>query len=88
MDDLELERQKKFIATIKEIRTTDFENGRPFMMLSGNLPEGQAYFEFPDGHFEVQEVLTIGVNYDFKSLGVLGDEAINALRKKYAEIFS
>jgi len=88
MDDLELERQKKFIATIKEIRTTDFENGRPFMMLSGNLPEGQAYFEFPDGHFEVQEVLTIGVNYEFKGLRVLTNEEVSRLRIEYADIFS
>jgi len=88
MDDFELERQKKFIATIKEIRTTDFENGRPFMMLSGNLPEGQAYFEFPDGHFEVQEVLTIGVNYEFKGLRVLTNEEVSRLRIEYADIFS
>ena len=88
MDDLELERQKKFIATIKEIRANDFKNGMPFMMLSGNLPEGQAYFEFPDGHFEVQEVLTIGVNYEFKGLRVLTNEEVSRLRIEYADIFS
>ena len=88
MDDLELERQKKFIATIKEIRANDFKNGMPFMMLSKNLPEGQAYFEFPDGHFEVQEVLTIGVNYEFKGLRVLTNEEVSRLRIEYADIFS
>ena len=86
MDDWELERQRKFIATIKEIRANDFKNGMPFMMLSENLPEGQAYFEFPDGHFEVREVLTVGIEYDFEILRVINSEEINLLRIEYADI--
>jgi hypothetical protein len=50
----------------RNLRRRNLDNGLPFLILSEDLPEGQAYREFPDGHIEVQEILEDGINLNAK----------------------
>ena len=52
-------KKEQYINTIKVLRAKNFSNNLPFLILSENLPEGQVYREFPDGHIELQEVFTV-----------------------------
>ena len=47
---------KRVSEVTKALRKTNLNKGLPFLILSENLPEGQAYREFPDGHIEIQEI--------------------------------
>jgi hypothetical protein len=47
------------------LRRRNLNNNLPFLIFSENLPEGQAYREFPDGHIEIQEIIEDGA--DLKS---------------------
>jgi len=67
---------KKFAATVQAIRKRNFERNLPFLILSEELPEGQAYREFADGRIELQEVFTSGGSFESRVVKVLSlDEA-------------
>jgi hypothetical protein len=76
-------KREKYINTVKELRLKDFHNDQPFLMLSDNLPEGQVYQEFRDGHIELQEVFSVGSNYGFKTIRVLTSVEADIVRKDY-----
>lgn len=48
--------EKKIAAAFEGLRAKKFEQGLPFLILSDELPEGQAYREYANGKMEVQEV--------------------------------
>jgi hypothetical protein len=50
----------------RALRQRNLHNNLPFLILSGDLPEGQAYREFPDGHIEIQEVIEDGAHLKSK----------------------
>ena len=53
---------KRVSEVTRGLRKRNLNNNLPFLILSGDLPEGQAYREFPDGHIEIQEVIEDGAN--------------------------
>jgi hypothetical protein len=74
MTDFELElsvKEEKYSRTISELRTRNFKNNLPFTILSDELPEGQAFREFADGHIEIQEVFSIGSEFKSKHIKTL-----------------
>jgi len=56
---------KRVSEVTRALRQKNLDNNLPFLILSGDLPEGQAYREFPDGHIEIQEIIEDGA--DLKS---------------------
>jgi hypothetical protein len=58
-------RDKRVSEVTRALRQRNLNNNLPFLILSENLPEGQAYREFPDGHIEIQEITEDGA--DLKS---------------------
>ncbi|SDF46759.1 hypothetical protein SAMN05216464_118106 [Mucilaginibacter pineti] len=51
---------KRVSEVTKALRQKNLAGGLPFLILSEDLPEGQAYREFPDGHIEIQEITENG----------------------------
>ena len=76
-------KKEQYINTIKVLRAKNFSNNLPFLILSENLPEGQVYREFPDGHIELQEVFTVGKVYKFKVLKVLAPAEADKVWAEY-----
>jgi hypothetical protein len=56
---------KRVSEVTRALRQRNLNNNLPFLILSEDLPEGQAYREFPDGHIEIQEIIEDGA--DLKS---------------------
>jgi len=56
---------KRVSEVTRALRQRNLNNNLPFLILSEDLPEGQAYREFPDGHIEIQEITEDGA--DLKS---------------------
>jgi len=52
-------------------------------MLSENLPEGQSYQEFPDGHVEIRKVYARLDRYFSKTVRTLAEVEANRLLKEY-----
>lgn len=64
MSNLDLKsKREKYLNTIRNLRAHNFSKSLPFLILSENLPEGQAYKEYADGRIEIQEVAFAGSNY-------------------------
>ena len=76
----EVTRDEKYTATILAIRSRNFEKNIPFLILSGDLPEGQGYREFNDGRIELQEVYTEGAKIKSRVLRVLTDAEAAKIR--------
>jgi hypothetical protein len=67
----EIAAKNKYAATILGIRRRNFEKNIPFLILSAELPDGQAYREFNDGRIELQEVYTEGARIKSRVLRIL-----------------
>jgi hypothetical protein len=74
---------KKFTATIEKLRKRNFSNNLPFLILSDELPEGQGFYEFADGHIEVQEVYTVGADIETRFIRRLTNVEANRIRETY-----
>lgn len=72
--------QDKYQATILGIREANFKKGIPFLILSGNLPDGQCYREFNDGRIELQEVYTEGAAIKTKVIRVISETEATKVR--------
>ncbi|HEY9262133.1 hypothetical protein [Chitinophaga sp.] len=77
------EQNKKFAATIERLRKRNFSNNLPFLILSDKLPEGQGFYEFADGHIEIQEVFTIGADIETRFVRNLSDMEANRIRENF-----
>lgn len=66
----------------RALRQRNLNNNLPFLILSENLPEGQAYREFPDGHIEIQEIIEDGANLKSKLIRHLTKAEAADLRLK------
>ncbi|MBS0027716.1 hypothetical protein ACTJJ0_03545 [Chitinophaga sp. 22321] len=74
---------KKFAITIDRLRKRNFSNNLPFLILSDKLPEGQAFYEFADGHIEIQEVFTVGAELETKLIRRLSDSEAIVIRENF-----
>ncbi|MEP6614561.1 MAG: hypothetical protein ABJA76_21800 [Mucilaginibacter sp.] len=70
---------KRVSEVTRALRQKNLDNNLPFLILSGDLPEGQAYREFPDGRIEIQEVIDDGA--------ILKSKLIRKLTKAQAVAF-
>ena len=84
MSDLELEnKHEKYFITIRNLRANNFSKDLPFLILSENLPEGQVYKEFVDGHIEIHEIASAGNKFSTRVIKVLKGMQADSIRKTY-----
>ena len=69
-------------ATIN-LRNDNFKKGFSFMILSENLPDGEAYLEFPDGHIELTGIEELGNNIKLISIRTLSAIEEQLVRKEH-----
>lgn len=74
--------EKKFALTIERLRKRNFGKNLPFLILSDKLPEGQGYYEFADGHIEIQEVYTVGAELETRFVRRLSDREAEEVRQQ------
>jgi len=75
--------EKKFAATIEKLRARNFSKNLPFLILSDKLPEGQGFYEFADGHIEIQEVYTVGADIETRFIRRLTEAEADKVRKSH-----
>lgn len=73
----------KYLDILRNLRTKNFNRNLPFLILSNRLPKGQVYKEYADGRIEVQEVSSIGGNFNVKVLKTLPAKEADLLRLDY-----
>lgn len=71
-------------SVIRELRLSDLAAGNPFMYHSDLLPQGQVFFEYPDGSLRVETRTSAGT---FHVLRLATTEEIAALKLEYAHLF-
>ncbi|OLY95649.1 hypothetical protein SAMN05444008_12028 [Cnuella takakiae] len=71
-------------SVIRALRLTDLAAGHPFMYHSDLLPEGQVFFEYPDGSFRVEIRTSAGT---FQILRLATPKEIAALKQEYVHLF-
>jgi len=82
--DLEIAtKRERYINTVRELRSKNFSNNLPFLILSDGLPQGQAYREFADGHMELQEIYAIGSEYKTVVLKILSSKEADQIRQEH-----
>jgi len=74
--------EKRVSEVTRALRQRNLDNNLPFLILSADLPEGQAFREFPDGHIEIQEIMDDGANLKSKLIRRLTKAEIVDFRLK------
>ena len=77
------EKDDQYLITIKGLRSRNFGNNLPFLILSGKLPEGQVYREYPDGHIEIQKIFASGAQFHYEVVKTLAATEAEKVRKAY-----
>lgn len=72
--------ERKFALTIERLRARNFSRNLPFLILSDKLPEGQSFYEYADGHIEIQEVYTVGEEIKTRFVRCLTDSEAEEVR--------
>lgn len=75
--------KEQYLVTINKLRSRNFSNNLPFLILSDKLPEGHVYREFPDGRIEIQHVFVVGAKYEAQVLNVLNSTDADKVRMEY-----
>jgi hypothetical protein len=76
-------KEEGYLLTVKNLRLRNFSKNLPFLILSDKLPEGQVYREYPDGRIELQQVFTVGKNFQSKLIHELESSDADRLRREY-----
>jgi len=71
---------------IKKLRNDDLNQGYCFMIFDDGLPEGQAYYEYPDGDIHIEEVDKDNLDIPRIVVKVLTKKEIASLKEKH-EVF-
>lgn len=76
-------KDEPYLCTVKNLRSRNFSNHLPFLILSDKLPEGQVYREYPDGHIELQQVYTEGKKFQSRLIRKLAVNDADRIRKEH-----
>jgi hypothetical protein len=71
---------------IKKLRSDDLNQGHCFMIFDDGLPEGQAYYEYPDGDIRIEQLDKNNLDIPRIIVKVLSKKEVSALKEKH-EIF-
>jgi len=67
---------------IKKLRRDDLAAGHCFMILDDGLPDDQAYYEYPDGRIQVEQINLGDMYAPLVVVRVLTPEEIAELKQK------
>jgi hypothetical protein len=71
---------------IRKLRHDDLNEGHCFMIFDDELPEDQAYYEYPDGDIQIEQLNKDNINAPRVVISVLTKTEIAALKEKH-EVF-
>ena len=71
-------------SVIQKLRNDDLNQGYCFMMFDENLPEGEAYYEYPDGCIRVEKLDKHNIKIPRKVIKLLNKNETAAVREKHA----
>ncbi len=71
---------------IKELRIDDLNHGHCFMIFDDELPEDQAYYEYPDGSIHIEQLDKDNLDIPRTIIKVLNKNEIAAVKEKH-EVF-
>ena len=75
--------QSKVLAmqkVIKDLRISDLSQGHCFMIFDDELPEEQAYYEYPDGNIYIEQVNKYNLDSPREVIKMLTKNEIAALK--------
>jgi hypothetical protein len=73
----------RILAATIQLREDALNKGNPFMMFSENLPSGEAYLEYPDGHIEITKIDEEDEGNKMKSVKTLSKVEADKVRYEY-----
>lgn len=71
---------------IRKLRHDDLNDGHCFMIFDDGLPEGQAYYEYPDGSIRVEQMDKFNLDIPRIVISELDEDEIASLKEKH-EVF-
>jgi hypothetical protein len=71
---------------IKKLRHDNLIDGNCFMIFDDELPEDQAFYEYPDGRIQVEQLDKINIDTPRVVIRSLSGNEITALKEKH-EVF-
>jgi hypothetical protein len=67
---------------IKKLRHDNLNEGHCFMIFDDQLPENQAYYEYPDGHIQVEQIDKDDLDIPRVVISVLTGEETAVIKEK------
>jgi hypothetical protein len=86
INDQQSDRVHAMQQVIRKLRYNDLNEGHCFMIFDDGLPEGQAYYEYPDGRIQVEQLDKDNLDIPRVVISVLNKKEIAALKEKH-EVF-
>jgi len=71
---------------IRKLRHDDLNDGHCFMIFDDGLPEGQAYYEYPDGSIRVEQLDRFNLDIPRIVIDELDKDEIASLKERH-EVF-
>jgi len=71
---------------IRKLRHDDLKDGHCFMIFDDELPENQAYYEYPDGHIQIEQLDKHNLDIPRTIIRLLTKEEIAVVKERH-EVF-
>jgi hypothetical protein len=71
---------------IRKLRSDDLKQGHCFMIFDEELPEDEAYYEYPDGNIKIEKLDRRNIEIPRKVVKVLNKCEVSIVRKKHGII--
>lgn len=68
---------------IRKLRSEDLKQGHCFMIFDENLPEDQAYYEYPDGNIQIEKLDKRNIEIPRQIVKVLNKSEAAIVRKAH-----
>jgi hypothetical protein len=72
---------------IRKLRVNNLNQGNCFMIFDDDLPEYQAYYEYPDGNINIEEINKDNPDADREIIKVLNDNEAATVRGKHEVLY-
>jgi len=67
---------------IRKLRHDDLNDGHCFMIFDDELPENQAYYEYPDGRIQIEQIDKNNLDIPRLVVSVLTGEEVAVVKEK------
>lgn len=69
---------------IRKLRNDDLNHGHCFMIFDDDLPEDQAYYEYPNGSINIERLNKDNLDIPRVVIRVLNTKEVDAVKEKHA----